>query len=68
MSLLKSFVISIFVLFAVASVSAQTKELSVPRIVEKDGRHALLVDGKPFLILEGQAHNTLNILQQRVRR
>jgi len=30
----------------------------VPSILEKDGRHALLVDGKPFLILGGQAHNS----------
>lgn len=30
----------------------------IPRIVEKDGRHALLVDGKPFFILGGQAHNS----------
>ena len=30
----------------------------VPTIVKKDGRHALLVDGKPFLILGGQAHNS----------
>ncbi len=30
----------------------------IPRIVEKNGRHALLVDGKPFLILGGQAHNS----------
>ncbi|HUA97645.1 MAG TPA: DUF5597 domain-containing protein [Terracidiphilus sp.] len=29
-----------------------------PRIVEKDGRYALLVDGKPFLILGGQIHNS----------
>ncbi len=47
-------------LFAIASftVSAQVKEQAVPRIVEKDGRHALLVDGQPFLILGGQAHNS----------
>jgi len=31
---------------------------TIPKIVEKDGRHALLVDGKPFLILGGQAHNS----------
>ena len=31
---------------------------AMPRIVEKDGRHALLVDGKPFLVLGGQAHNS----------
>jgi hypothetical protein len=29
-----------------------------PRIVEKDGRHALIVDGKPFLMLGGQIHNS----------
>ncbi len=29
-----------------------------PRIVQKDGRYALLVDGKPFLILGGQIHNS----------
>jgi len=28
------------------------------KIIEKDGRHALLVDGKPYLILGGQAHNS----------
>ena len=56
----KSLVISVFILFAVAMapVSAQVKEIPVPRIIEKDGRHALLVDGKPFLILGGQAHNS----------
>src|SRR5664279_4964195 len=48
----------IFILIAVTSVplSAQVKETPVPRIVEKNGRHALLVDGKPFLMLGGQAH------------
>lgn len=29
-----------------------------PRFVEKDGRWALMVDGKPFLILGGQVHNS----------
>lgn len=32
----------------------------LPRLVERDGRHALLVDGKPFLILGAQAHNSSN--------
>ena len=32
----------------------------LPRIVAKDGRHALLVDGQPFLMLAGQAHNSSN--------
>jgi len=29
-----------------------------PRIVQKSGRYALLVDGKPFLMLGGQIHNS----------
>ena len=58
MFLRKFLVISIFILFSVGTVSAQVKEQQVPRIVEKDGRHALLVDGQPFLILGGQAHNS----------
>jgi len=29
-----------------------------PRIAEKDGRYALMVDGRPFLILGGQIHNS----------
>ena len=29
-----------------------------PRFVQKDDRHALLVDGKPFLMLGGQIHNS----------
>ncbi len=30
----------------------------MPQLVEKDGRHALLVDGAPFLVLGLQAHNS----------
>ncbi|MDN5286592.1 MAG: hypothetical protein JWR38_2866 [Mucilaginibacter sp.] len=36
----------------------QTHIEMMPKLIEKDGRHALLVDGKPFLILGGQAHNS----------
>ncbi|MGH9604896.1 MAG: DUF5597 domain-containing protein [Terracidiphilus sp.] len=36
--------------------SAQGTE--APRIVQKDGRYALLVDGRPYLILGGQIHNS----------
>ncbi len=43
---------------ASVSVFAQAKEMPIPKIIEKDGRHALLVDGQPFLILGGQAHNS----------
>ncbi|MBS1532804.1 MAG: beta-galactosidase, partial [Bacteroidetes bacterium] len=36
---------------------AQTS-VPMPKIIERDGRHALLVDGKPFFILGGQVHNS----------
>ncbi|KQY95368.1 glycoside hydrolase [Caulobacter sp. Root1455] len=35
-----------------------------PRLVEKDGRHALMVDGAPFLMLGVQANNAANYPSQ----
>ena len=32
----------------------------IPRLVQKDGRYALMVDGKPFTVLGVQAHNSSN--------
>ena len=32
----------------------------LPRLESKDGRHALIVDGAPFTMLAGQAHNSSN--------
>ena len=43
------------VLFSL-QVSSQT--IAAPRLEQKDGRYALLVDGRPFLILGGQIHNS----------
>ena len=40
-------------------VSAQAQQ-PLPRIVSENGRHALLVDGEPFLMLGGQVHNSSN--------
>ncbi|MGA9669087.1 MAG: DUF5597 domain-containing protein [Terracidiphilus sp.] len=37
---------------------AQVKEHPIPRIVAKDGRYALLVDGAPFLMLGAQSNNS----------
>ncbi len=34
------------------------QDAPIPRIVEKNGRHALLVDGKPYFMLGGQVHNS----------
>jgi len=43
-----------------ASAGAAAADPELPRLVEKDGRHALMVDGAPFLMLAGQAHNSSN--------
>jgi beta-galactosidase GanA len=32
----------------------------IPELVKKDGRHALMVDGAPYLLLGVQAHNSSN--------
>ncbi len=40
------------------NLKAQTVAQPLPRIVEKDGRHALLVDGAPFLMLGAQVNNS----------
>ena len=32
--------------------------VDAPKIVEKDGRYALMVEGRPYLILGGQIHNS----------
>jgi hypothetical protein len=45
-------------LIAGSKTFAQTNDASLPKLIEKNGRHAFLVDGKPFLILGGQAHNS----------
>ncbi|WP_380927071.1 DUF5597 domain-containing protein [Sphingomonas arantia] len=36
----------------------------LPRLVTKDGRHALMVDGAPFLMLGVQANNSANYASQ----
>jgi hypothetical protein len=43
----------VLTVFTILSCFAQ-----LPSVVEKNGQHALLVDGKPFFILGGQAHNS----------
>jgi len=38
--------------------TARAAESTLPHLVAKNGRHALIVDGSPFLILGGQSHNS----------
>ncbi len=37
---------------------AQAEDASLPHLVHGNGRHMLIVDGAPFLILGGQCHNS----------
>ncbi len=37
---------------------SQTDKEKMPKLISKDGRHALLVDGEPFFILGAQCHNS----------
>lgn len=43
-----------------ACVTANAAPFPIPHLVQKDGRHALMVDGAPFVILGAQAHNSSN--------
>ena len=49
--------VAAFCLLFLAAVS-QLHSAEAPRLVQKDGRYSFLVDGKPFLILGGQIHNS----------
>jgi len=40
--------------------SAAAWGAGAPQLVERDGRHALMVDGAPFLMLGAQVHNSSN--------
>lgn len=52
-------IIAALAALSAAAMSAQTpKEAPIPRIVQKDGRHALMVDGAPYLILGAQVNNS----------
>lgn len=46
------------VLFFVFIPCSLTLAADAPRLVEKNGRYALLVEGRPYLILGGQIHNS----------
>ena len=48
-------------LAALALISTQALAAApLPRLVQQDGRYALMVDGKPFTMLGVQAHNSSN--------
>lgn len=45
---------------SVGAPAAAQDEGQVPHVERRDGRHALIVDGKPFTILGGQVNNSSN--------
>jgi Domain of unknown function (DUF5597)/Glycosyl hydrolases family 35 len=47
----------VFSVLAFAFVAASSGA-DAPKLVQKDGRYALIVDGRPYLILGGQIHNS----------
>jgi len=47
-----------FFLVAFFAASHPARAEQAPRVVQKDGRFALMVDGRPFLALGGQIHNS----------
>ena len=49
--------VAIAFLFASAAL-LHTYAAEAPKLVQKDGRYALMVDGRPFLALGGQIHNS----------
>ena len=54
----KFYAVCIVVILTAGNAWSQTNSATMPKIVENNGRHALLVDGQPFLMLGGQAHNS----------
>ncbi|MGA2170283.1 MAG: DUF5597 domain-containing protein [Terracidiphilus sp.] len=57
---LSSSVATALIAFALVAFTGLSAALAVeaPQIVQKDGRYALLVEGRPYLILGGQIHNS----------
>jgi beta-galactosidase GanA len=45
---------------SLAAAQAGAQPLPIPELVSRDGRHALMVDGRPFLMLGAQVHNSSN--------
>ncbi|HLI03687.1 MAG TPA: DUF5597 domain-containing protein [Terracidiphilus sp.] len=56
---MRSLVIRLCILAMLAAAAFQAaRAAEAPRIEKKDGRYALIVDGRPFLVLGGQIHNS----------
>lgn len=56
--------IALATLALLASGTAFAQVTPIPKIETRDGRHALIVDGTPFLMLGAQANNSSNYVSQ----
>ena len=56
--------IALATLALLASGAACAQSTPIPKIEARDGRHALIVDGAPFLMLAAQANNSSNYVSQ----
>lgn len=52
--------ITLGLLAAAASTPVLAQDTALPHLAANDGRHTLIVDGKPFLMLAGQVNNSSN--------
>ena len=55
---MKKIILAAFVLAACYTPIAPAQSSDIPHLEKKDGRFALIVDGKPFLVLGGQINNS----------
>lgn len=60
MSLLSRIKMAVIGGVAIAAASTMAMAGELPRLRTENGRHALIVDGKPFLMLGAQVHNSSN--------
>lgn len=51
-------IVNVFLAITISKTFAQSTDELIPKMIEKNGRHTLIVDGKPFFILGAQAHNS----------
>ncbi len=53
-------VVSVFIgaILLTLAASSAARAAEAPKLVQKDGRYAFMVDGRPYLILGGQIHNS----------
>jgi Domain of unknown function (DUF5597)/Beta-galactosidase len=62
-TMIKNAAIKFFALVALSTITtlnarSQHPDEHMPKLISKDGRHALIIDGAPFFILGVQAHNS----------